>query len=160
LADDPVVARLLEQVAKQGVGSAGESIEDPQPVLPGHVVCEPLCARGALQRHEGVVDTLVCEVVAVHLVGEPVVAVEVDLDLEGEPGLDLHVHQTELTVEEIETEVEARSLSGDEPGLGFGIDKAIGPARLDPREDTDQALADPVFLGDGASLLVHTQATA
>jgi hypothetical protein len=70
------------------------------------------------------------------------------------------VHQTELTVEEVEIEVEALSLSGEEPGLGFGIDETIGPARLDPREDTNQASADPVFLGHGASLLVHTQAAA
>ena len=40
-----------------------------------------------IQRDKGVVEALVAEVMTVHLVGQPVVAVELDLDLEGKPGL-------------------------------------------------------------------------
>jgi hypothetical protein len=68
-------------------------------------------------------------------VGEPVVAVEVDLDGEREPGLEADVEEAEAAVEGVEVEEEALAPRGadDRPPLPVGEAKAA--ARLDRGED-------------------------
>ena len=58
------------------------------------------------QAHERVVEFHVLEMVAIELPSQPLVAVDVDLDLAREPALELDVDKPQVLVEEVVVEVE------------------------------------------------------
>lgn len=85
----------------------------------------------------------------------PLAAVDVDLDLEGEPGLRPQVHETELGVDEVEVEMETPVPTVDELGtVEDAAELALeGQARLEGGEDADETTVDAVAACDGQGLL-------
>jgi hypothetical protein len=64
------------------------------------LVGDALGARRVGQTQKGVVELVKCEAAAFHLPAKPVVAVDRDLDGAGQPGLQAHVNQAELGMQE------------------------------------------------------------
>jgi hypothetical protein len=98
--------------------------------------------------HEGIVPLLVAHAVMIEPAGHPLMPVDVDLDGEGKPRLQLDVDQPELAVDEIAVEVQALAPRGLDERVGLLPDQREGPARLQHGEDADQPLGDPVTRGD------------
>jgi hypothetical protein len=80
--------------------------EDAHPVHAGKTVGQSLRAHQVAHLQEDVVALEVLQPMAVEPARELLVAVDVDLDREREPGLDLHVDQTELAVHEVAVELQ------------------------------------------------------
>ena len=87
----------------------------------------------------------------VQLPGQPVVAVDVDLGGEGEPGLHAHVPEPELRVEEVVVQDALRPAGEGEPGPAVAVAELDGAAGLLAAEDADEALAEAAL----ADLLLH-----
>ncbi len=78
----------------------------------GHT--EPPGTRRLVDGEEGVVELAVTDATTIQLAGQPVMAVDVNLDHEGEPGGDADVHGAELAVQEVEIEAQAFAAGGDQ----------------------------------------------
>src|SRR5262249_13073677 len=78
----------------------------------------------------------------VELAGQPVVAVDVDLGGEGEPGLHADVAEAELGVEEVEVQHALGPKGEDEPGSAVAVAELDGAAGVLAAQDTDEALAE------------------
>jgi hypothetical protein len=114
LIDDPVVVSVAEPgSAELRIDGTGPAIEDFDPREFGEAVGEALCRIGIVEVGEGVVSLDEAELSVSHLPGQPIVAVDVNLDGEGEPGLDADVHQAEFGIEVVVVENALRS-----PGEG------------------------------------------
>jgi hypothetical protein len=79
----------------------------------------------------------------IELAGQPLVAVEADLDGEGKPGLQPHVQQAQLAVEKVEVQGQAFASRGDDLGPVFPIDHLEALTGLDGGEDGNQAFREP-----------------
>ena len=85
----------------------------------------------------------------VHLAGEPLVAVDVDLHREREPGLHARVAEAELAVEEVRSTGRDTSATPGGSSDGPPVRQAEAATGLDSPEDAPEALGDhPVRLGD------------
>ena len=85
-----------------------------------------------------------------HAAGEPIPAVDADLDGEGDPGLQADVHEAELTVEEVEVDVQAGAVGGFESEDVVAAEEAEGAADFDASKDADEPFSDVVFFDDPA----------
>lgn len=142
LVDDPVVVGLAEPGGvHQGIDATGPAIEDFDPGELGEAIGEALGGGGIVELGEGVVALNEAELAAVHLPGEPVVAVDVDLDGEGKPGLDADVHQSELGIEEVVVEDALRPRGEGEPGPIFALKEFDGAAGFHDLKHGDEAFA-------------------
>lgn len=92
----PVVAVARQPIPQERIHPAREPREERRPGQARKPIGDPLCPPGILEPEEGIVETTVAEAPLVELAGEPVVAVDVDLDGEGEPGLQADVEQAAL----------------------------------------------------------------
>ena len=105
LVDDPVVVALAEPTfAEQRVEALGPAVEDVEPAQPRELVGQALGAGSIVDLGEGVVVLDEADAFREELPGQPLVAVDVDLDREGEPRLQADVDEAELRVEEVEVE--------------------------------------------------------
>ena len=105
-----------------------------------NAVGEALGLDGVVELGERVVLLHEAQLLLHHLLGQPFVAVDVDLDGERQPGLQADVDQTELGIEEIVVEDALLSLPTDELGpLGSG-DEREGRAGFQSAEDADEPL--------------------
>ena len=77
-----------------------------------------------------------------HLLCQPGVAVDVDLDGEREPGRQPDVDQAQLGIEEVEVEHALRSACVDQAGPVLGVDQLEAGAAFHAAEDADQPFAD------------------
>jgi hypothetical protein len=106
---------------------------------------------------EGVVHEVEGEAVIVELPGEPVVAVEVELESEGRPGGHPQVAEAQLFVDEIKVIVKALAIGDPQrgPAGAFVVPGLEGRATLHGREDMHQPRMIAALLDDllDASLL-------
>src|SRR5213075_1462986 len=134
LVHGPVVGegKVLEDVVVQRVEHAGDAIEQPWPAgaqLPVHQALR-LGEVGDLD--EAVVSAFVGQACVVHLAGEPLAAVDADLDAEWEPGLDPSIHEAEHGIDDVVIVVQALAELGpdlERSGLWVRA-QAEGAARL------------------------------
>ena len=89
-----------------------------------------------------------------HLLGEPFVAIDVDLDSERQPGLQANVDQAELGIEEVVIEDPLLPGSADELGPVGTRHKREGRTRLLGAEDTDKSLGDTLVADEVLGPLV------
>jgi len=90
----------------------------------------------------------VAQLVPVHLAGEPFPAIEADLDLEGEPGLQADIHPAEGRVLVVVVQVQALARLAADGAAALAVGGPIeGPTRLDAAQDADQARLGTPFLG-------------
>jgi hypothetical protein len=73
------------------------------------LVGDLLRALTVAQAHECVVDLEVLDPAPVELARQPLVTVEIDLHLEGEPGLQLEVDEPQLAIHEVVIELQTLS---------------------------------------------------
>jgi hypothetical protein len=113
-----------------------------------------LCAGEVLDPEENVVELGGADGVPRELVGEPFMAVEVNLDLQGEPGLPLDVDEPELAVHEVVVEKQTLAL-GRLDVVGLIPGQGVGAAGFEDRVDTDEAVLDAIALGELAGQSCH-----
>ena len=107
-ARNPVVLHRVENfpLPEQRIDSQGITAERMNPVDPLETVGQLLRSLDVAQPHERIVELHVLEVVAIELPSQPLVAVDVDLDLKREPTLELDVDEPQVSVQEVVVEVE------------------------------------------------------
>jgi hypothetical protein len=148
LVDDPIVPHASKQGREMGIDLLGEGIENLRFDSPDKLVGETLSALGVLDGNEDVFDLSVVDSMLVHLPGEQVMKIDVDLDHEGEPGLDSDMHKAELPVEVIEVEAKAPGVVPDDTRLAVTVGEFETLALLDGGEDADETFSDVVHSGD------------
>jgi hypothetical protein len=114
---------------------------------------------------KAVIGLAVAQPLLIHLTGQPVMAVEADVDEKGKPRLQAQVHQSKPPVLDVEVQVQALAQFQVRLEL-FGLVIAshfVGPARFYTAKDRYQALSNAialsdfvrqVFLGQGAAAQV------
>jgi len=115
LVEDPVVAVEAgpDDGGQQRVDPPGERVENPRPRPMGELVAERLGPGQILHPHQRVVVTAIPNPGPVELAGQPFPAVDVDLDLIGQPRLDADMHEPELGVDQIQVVVHAFPFPAD-----------------------------------------------
>ena len=86
---------------------------------------------------------------------QPLVAVNIHLHREGEPSLELHVHQAEFAVHPVEVDDQADAVVRRHLGTVLAVLDAKGAAGFHRPIDAYEALGDAVSLGQLASVLLH-----
>jgi hypothetical protein len=146
LVDDPVIALALEPgLAQERVDLACPAIQDLDPAEPGEAVSQGLGLVRVVELGEGVIVLHEADARVVELPGQPVVAVDVDLRGEGEPGLDTDVAETEVRIKAVEIENALGPAGEDEPGPAVAVAEFDGAAVLLAAEDADETLAETAF---------------
>ena len=111
---------------------------------------EGLSLGDVFQPGKGVVPLHVVQLDLIHLAGEPLAAVDTDIDAEGEPGLDAGVHEAEDGVHLIVIQVQTFALAIADlqlSGVVVFVD-GEGHAGIDAAEHADEAVLDMVAARD------------
>ena len=87
LIDDPAHWVAGERVVQQRIDLPCPPIEDPRPIEAREAVSEALSLSGVVELGECVVLLHKAQFLLRHLLGEPFVAIDIDLDSERQPGL-------------------------------------------------------------------------
>jgi hypothetical protein len=149
LLGNPVIWVVFQKAGHQGVDFPCECREDAGPVLLDQGVGKALGAGEVVDGEEGVIALLIPDGMSVHFSGEPGVPVEVDLHREGKPGLDAHVHEAELAIDEIEVQTQTLAWGVHQARAPLPIGQLEAPAGFDSRENTDETGGDAVPRSDG-----------
>ena len=151
----PVGRMELVQQIEKGLPPAGFQL----------LVAEFLGSLVVFQLQEAVVALPIAQAGGVELAGQPLAAVDRNVDREREPGLQAEVHEPELAVLQIEVVVQALlspSAELQHSPLGIAVN-FVGEAGFHGTEDTNQAFLDAVafcnlasqaFLGDASRVEV------
>ena len=91
---------------KQRIDAQGIPAEHVNPVDPLETVGQLLRPLDVAQPHERIVEFRVLDVVTIELPSQPLVPVDVDLDLKREPTLELDVDEPQVSAQEVVVEVE------------------------------------------------------
>jgi hypothetical protein len=118
---------------------AGPAVQDLDPAEAREAVGEGLCLGRVVELGQGVAVLHEANASVVELSGQPVVAVEVDLGGEGEPGLAAKVPEPELRIEEVEDPL--GSAGEDESGSAVAVAEFDGAAGFLAAEDADESFA-------------------
>src|SRR5262245_3061550 len=94
---------------------------------------------------------------AVQSAREPLVAIDVDLDREREPGLHLHVDEAEVAVHEVVAKLEALAPGWPDECFVLLPHQRERAAGFQNGKDADESFADTVTLGDLASQILGTR---
>jgi len=152
LVEDPVVAVEAgpDDGGQQRVDPPGERVENPRPRPMGELVAERLGPGQILHPHQRVVVTAIPDPGPVELAGQPFPAVDVDLDLIGQPRLDADMHEPELGVDQIQVVVHAFPFPADrlQPAGAMIAPHLHRPARLDRRQHAHHPFGDRIPLRD------------
>ena len=89
---------------------------------------------------------------AVELSGQPLVAVDIDLKGQGEPGRQADVQQTKLGIEEVEIEHQAAAEIFLEVGSSFAVEDTKGGTGFHGGENRNQALGNALLPGELAGV--------
>lgn len=163
--DGPVVSdgKAFENPPVNGVEHAGEAVQRPDPSGAQLTIHQFLGFIEPRDPRETVFKTAVLDASPVHLACQPFAAVEADLNVEGEPGLDTGIHEAKLGINKVVINKQASSgaeLEIQFLGAGVGGD-LVAHARFDAGDYGDQSVGNPVFGGDflSHSLLVGVRGT-
>jgi len=133
-------------LAEKRVELFGPAVEDRDPGELRKAIGQALSGDGIVELGEGVVLLDEAELGLEHLLGQPVVAVDVDLDGEGKPSLETDVDQAKFGVEEIEVQDALRSAREGQTGSMAGMRQLDGAAGFHAAENGDQTFANGVLL--------------
>ncbi len=95
LSGDPVVGHRCEKILEGWVDHSSVAMEPRDPVQADESIGEVLGPMEVFEPQEGVVLLGEPDAVTGELAGQPFVPIEVDLELQGKPGLDADVDQAE-----------------------------------------------------------------
>ena len=157
LIDNPVVLEVPQDIAEEWIDDVGDAPERSDPVLSVEKgVSELLGAAEIVDRDEGVVTLTMGDAGLVELLRQPVVAVDVDLDLEGKPGLDAEVDEAEAGKDVVEVDEEALPPGALELRSALAVGDLKRSTRLNGGEDADEAVGDLVPTSDDAGEILFT----
>ena len=149
LSNGPVVWMQIQAGAwpQKRVKAQSELIEKVAPFAAEHFVGHFLYRLWIFDMQETVFTALIADTGFVHCARKPLPAVHTDLDRARKPTLKSNMHESELSVNEVEVEMETFPFSWDElqllglPVLADGVREAW----LDTREHADQTGGDAVL---------------
>src|SRR5262245_43447339 len=81
--------------------------EDRRPVQISKAISEALRSGHILDPQKDVIVLGVADLMGRELASEPLVPIEIDLNLQGNPGLNSHMDQAKVAIHEIEVQVQA-----------------------------------------------------
>src|SRR3954452_12814419 len=105
-----------------------------------------LCAGDVLDPQKDIVVLGVANVIGREFARQPLVAIEIDLDLKRKPGLNTHMDQAKVAIHEIEVQVQAFAPGRLHEHPVLLEAQGESAARLEHGEDTHQPLFDAVAL--------------
>src|SRR5262249_41600881 len=142
LVDHPVVALTRKP------GLFEQRIDLPRPALEqfwpgefGKALSQLLSFGRVVQLRQGVVVLYEADPCLVKLSCQPVMAVDVDLGGEGEPGLHADVTQAELRIEEVKVQHTLLPPGEGQPGTALAVEELDGAAGFHAAQDADPPLA-------------------
>ena len=138
LVDDPIMTQSLEFLFQEGIDTPRVGLKDFWPREFGEAVGDSLRRLRIIQHHETVIDLLEWQTLLLQLAGDEVVAIDVDLACERSPGLQTHVHQSQIAIQEVVIEDTLGNLLGYEARPTFGMPELEGPTGFLNAQDTDQ----------------------
>ena len=161
----PVVAESVEGASDflmQRVIGLAQLLAQTNPVRAQLSIGQILGLVKIFQVGKAVIDLAVTQPLLIHLTGQPVMAVEADVDEKGKPGLQPKVQQSKASMLNVEVQVQALAqLQVRFELLGLVIaSHFVGPARFYTAKDCYQALFNAVALSDFARQLFLGQSTA
>jgi hypothetical protein len=149
----PVVLAAVQHIAQLRHDLPGVSVQDLRPLQVGESIGQALCPWQVLDPGEDVIDFRVFDTAGGQLASEPLVPVEVDLDLQREPSLHANVDEAQIAIDEVVVvvvQVQALALGRLHIRLPGREAQRESAARLEGREHAHQSLEDAVTLGDRA----------
>jgi hypothetical protein len=138
----------LEHLTEQRIEAPRETAEDLGPRQAWEFSSESIGTLRSCDRDEGVVELGEPEPQLFHAPGQPLVAVDIHLDGEGEPGLAPHMHETELRIQEVEVVNKAFTPVRAQSRSVLAVDDTEGLDGLDRPEHADEATAYSIAFGD------------
>lgn len=134
------------------VGLPGQRRQHRWPIGRPLGIRKALSSRDVAHTQQAIIALFVGDPFLGQLSGQPLAAVEANLDVEGEPGLEPEVHEAELRMEMVVIVMQALAWAHEEfalarrsVGSNFVAEAGFGGA-----EDADEARGDAVALGEGA----------
>ena len=126
--------------AQQRIDLPCPTIQDFGPVELGEAIGQALGLDRVVELSERVVLLYEAQFLLHHLLGEPFVAIDIDLDGERQPGLQANVDQAELSIEEVVIKDSLLPESADElRAIGTGYE-CKGRTGFLSAENTDESL--------------------
>ncbi len=120
--------------------AAGELVQLAMQPFDLQAVGDLLGARPVGDLHESVVQQGEVDLAPAQYAGQPVVAVEVNLQPARQPGRHPHVAQPQFLIQKVEVVVQTLAIVRQQVGLAgvLVVPRLVGRARLHGREDADQ----------------------
>src|SRR5438034_526942 len=119
LGRDPVVRHGFEKIAHEWIDFLGVTVEQTRPVQRTKPVRELLRSRQVLDPKKRIFPLGIADSVLLQFPGEPLMSVDVNLNLQWKPRLQLDMHQSEITIDEIEIQEQALAACGGDERLSF-----------------------------------------
>ena len=104
LSRDPVVGHRFQKVRHEWINLIGVAIEQTGPIQRTKAVGEFLSSGQILDPKKCVLPFAIADSVLLQFPGEPLVSVDINLDLERKPCLQPDMHQPEIAMDKIEIE--------------------------------------------------------
>ena len=159
LIDEPVGLLAGELLTQEGVDQAGVAVEDFVPVEGGETIGLALRFGGVVELREGVVLKDEAHLQTGHLLGEPIVAVDADLQRIRSPGLQADMDQAQLFIEKVVVEDALPPRHGHEARPRRGEFEGKRIAGFHGAQDADEAAVDALFAQDFLGPLVLAKGT-
>ena len=156
----PVVVHIGDERVEQGVEALSETAEDPRPIEILELIGEALSSLRIGNSGKGVVELPEVHVVSLHLSGQPLMAVETNLNGKRDPTLQPHMHQAEGWIDEVKVNAQTLASSGYDVWTIFADGDCEGVAQFQRGKDTNQPPGNAVALGNAAGLLLLTDLSA
>lgn len=154
LVNGPVIAHVFEQVLEEGIHAPGQGVQTSGPGPMDELIGQVLSPWQIVELDKRVFKLLKPDMVTDHLTGQPGMAVNRDLNVHGEPGLDADMDQSEFGVLVVIVNAAAKAM------VGFDGRAVKCPSDAERRaeflfdKDTNQPLANVIALSDGLGLRV------
>ena len=154
----PVVLELLKNILHWRGDPFGVLTENLRPFLIGEPVGEFLRSGHIFDPGERIIELGVTDAIGLQFPGQPFMAVHINLDWHGKPGLNPHMDEPQMTVHKIEVQVQTLPPCGfNERALirtRLGESKPEAAAGFKNRKNTHQAMLNAVALGHFSRRLI------
>jgi hypothetical protein len=156
LIHDPVIFHSNQDCFQKRVDPAGECVHDFFPPQGGKSVRQFLrfCEIGDMDK--SIVALFERYVSGCHLASKPFVAIDIDLDGEGQPGTQTYMHEPEMPVKVIQVKRQDARGVFDEHGASFTVSEAEGVVFFVACKDADQPFGYFVTSGDVPHIIFLT----